>query len=67
MGAFWKPHRLVMLALAVALVAYCALNLRWDWLGQQKYQIALLQGIWRSIWLTVVTMAIGMVLAIPIG
>ena len=67
MRAYLKPHRLVLLALGLALVAYCALYLNWSWLAEPKYQKALLLGIWRSIWIMAVTMVIGMVLAIPIG
>lgn len=67
MRDFLKPHRIVLILLAVALITYCVLALRWDWLANPKYQTLLLQGIWRSIWLTVVTMAAGMLLAIPIG
>ena len=67
MRDFLKPHRIVLIVLAAAVVLYCIFALRWDWLANPKYQILLLQGIWRSIWLTVVTMAIGMCLAIPIG
>ena len=67
MKDFLKPHRIVLIVLAAAVVLYCIFALRWDWLANPKYQTLLLQGIWRSIWLTVVTMAIGMCLAIPIG
>ena len=67
MRDFLKPHRIVLIGLGLALVAYCVLKLQWYWLAEPKYQIALLLGIWRSIWLTVVTMVIGMALAIPIG
>lgn len=67
MRALIRPHRLIMLALGVALVIYCVMYLRWDWLANPTYQTLLVQGIWRSIWLMVVTMVIGMVLAIPIG
>ena len=62
-----QPHRIVLMAIAVLLVGYCVLKLNWSWLAEPKYQTLILQGIWRSIWLTVVTMAVGMVLAIPIG
>lgn len=65
--ALLQPHRIVLLVLAVALVTFCVLKLNWSWLAEPKYQALIVQGIWRSIWLTVVTMAIGMVLAIPIG
>ena len=62
-----QPHRIVLMAIAVLLVGYCVLKLNWSWLAEPKNQTLILQGIWRSIWLTVVTMAVGMVLAIPIG
>ena len=67
MRDFLKPHRMILMALGIALVAFCIYKLRWDWLAQPKYQSLLLQGIWISIWLTVVTMVFGMCLAIPIG
>ena len=67
MRAFLQPHRIVLIVIAVLLVVGCASFMRWDWLADPKYQVLLVQGIWRSIWLTVVTMCIGMVLAIPIG
>jgi polar amino acid transport system permease protein len=67
MREFLKPHRIVLLLIGLGLIAFCATQLRWDWLANPKYQTLLLQGIWRSIWLTVVTMVLGMCLAIPIG
>lgn len=67
MKVFVQPHRIVLIVIALALVIACASFMRWDWLANPVYQKLLLQGIWRTIWLTVVTMAIGMVLAIPIG
>lgn len=65
MKAFLKPHRIVMLAIAVGIVGWCALSLRWDWLPDYADRIPL--AIWRTIWLTVVTMSLGMVLAIMLG
>jgi polar amino acid transport system permease protein len=62
-----RPHRILLVALGLGLVALFVLKLNWSWLAEPKYQAMILQGIWRSIWLTGVTMAIGMVLAIPIG
>jgi len=41
-----KPHRIVMIALFVALVVWCAFTLRWDWIP--KYTPLALQGIWRT-------------------
>jgi polar amino acid transport system permease protein len=59
------PHRIVLLALGAALVAWCALSLRWHWLPE--YAPLLLEGIWRTVWLLVVTTVLGMALAIPLG
>lgn len=56
-----------MLALAVALVLWCAVSLRWDWLGNPKYQALIMQGIWNTVWILAVTMVLGMLLAIPLG
>lgn len=67
MKALLQPHRVVLILLAVALVAWCVVSLRWDWLANPKYQLLILQGIWRTIWILVVTMVVGMVLAVPIG
>ena len=67
MRAFLQPHRIVLILIAVALVASAAAFMRWDWLANPKYQTLLLKGIWLSIWLTFTTMAIGFVLAVPIG
>lgn len=67
MHALLVPRRLIMLALAVALVLWCALSLRWDWLGNPKYQALIVQGIWNTVWILVVTMVLGMLLAIPLG
>lgn len=67
MTDFLKPHRIVMIAIAVALVLACIFLLNWSWLENPKYQTLILQGIWRTIWITIVTMVIGMLLAIPIG
>lgn len=65
MKAWLQPHRVVMLALALALVAWCVLTLRWDWLPE--YLPLLTEGLWRTIWLLVVTSVLGMALAIPLG
>ena len=67
MRDFLKPHRIVLILIGLGLVAACIGLMRWDWLANPKYQTLLIQGVWRSIWLTALTMAIGMVLAIPIG
>jgi polar amino acid transport system permease protein len=67
MKAYLQPHRIILALIGVGLVVASVTLLNWEWLANPKYQALLLQGIWRSIWLTVVSMAIGMMLAIPIG
>ena len=66
MGDLFKPfHRKVMLAVAVAIVLTCALTMNWSWLP--KYAPLMVRGIWMTAWLTVVTMGLGMALAICLG
>ncbi|WP_054310082.1 ABC transporter permease [Mesorhizobium sp. 1M-11] len=60
-----QPHRIVLIIVAAAIVLACAFLMRWDWLP--AYLPLALQGIWRTIWLLVVTAALGITLAIPIG
>lgn len=60
-----QPHRLALMAVAVAIVVAAATFMRWDWLPNY-YDLAL-QGIWRTIWILVLTCTIGMLLAIPLG
>ncbi len=60
-----QPHRIVMIAIALALVVAAALFMRWDWLP--KYLPLALEGIWRTLWLLVVTCLLGIALAIPLG
>jgi polar amino acid transport system permease protein len=65
MTAFLQPHRIVLLALAAALVLWCAITLRWDWLP--TYAPLLARGLWTTIWLLVVTTILGFALAVPLG
>ncbi len=58
-------RRWIMLGIGVAIVAWCVVSLRWDWLP--KYLPLAAQGIWVTIWMLIVTSVIGMILAIPIG
>lgn len=67
MRGLLQPHRIVLILLGAALVAWCILSLNWTWLANPKYQTLILQGIWRTIWILVVTMVVGMLLAVPIG
>ena len=63
--AFWQPHRIVLVLLAVAVAVWCALSLRWDWVP--RYFDLGVQGLWRTIWILVVSATLGFVLAIPLG
>lgn len=65
MKGFLQPHRIVMLAIALAVVVWCVVSLRWDWLP--KYLPMAGQGLWRTIWILAVTTTLGMLLAIPLG
>ena len=63
--ALMQPHRIVMMFLFAALVIWCALSLRWDWIP--KYAPLALQGLWTTVWLLVVTTVLGFLLAVPLG
>lgn len=65
MKALLRPHRIVMLAIALAIVGWCVVSLRWDWLP--KYLPLAAQGIWRTLWILAASVGMGMLLAIPLG
>ncbi len=58
-------HRLILGGVLIALVMALALTMRWDWLPQYAPMIA--QGVWTTIWLLVVSVVLGFLLAVPIG
>ena len=60
-----QPHRIVMMLVFAGIVIWCAMALRWDWLP--KYAPLALQGIWTTLWLLVVTVVLGFLLAVPLG
>ncbi len=64
-SAWLQPHRIVLIAIAGAGVVSAAVFMRWDWLPQY-YDLALV-GLWRTIWILVVTCVLGLALAIPLG
>ncbi len=65
LAAWLKPHRIVLLAIAAAIVIAAATRMRWEWLP--RYLDLALFGIWTTIWLLVVTTVLGLLFAIPIG
>jgi polar amino acid transport system permease protein len=60
-----QPHRIILIAIAAALVAAAALFMRWDWLPDY-YGLAL-AGLWRTIWILFVTTFLGFLMAVPLG
>ncbi|NVK15155.1 MAG: ABC transporter permease [Rhodobacteraceae bacterium] len=60
-----QPHRIVMMLIFAALVIWCAVSLRWDWLP--KYAPLALEGLWTTIWILAVSLVIGFLLAVPLG
>jgi polar amino acid transport system permease protein len=60
-----QPHRIGMIFVAAALVLAAAIFMRWDWLP--KYLPLAAQGLWRTIWILVVTTVLGFALAVPLG
>ncbi len=63
--AMMKPHRLGLLGVAVLIVAYAAITMRWDWLP--RYVPKLIEGIGTTLWLLALTSVLGFLLAVPIG
>lgn len=63
--AFWQPHRIVMALVVLAIVVWCALSLRWDWVPKYAPMAAL--GIWRTLWILALSIVFGLLLAIPLG
>jgi polar amino acid transport system permease protein len=61
------PRRIVMMLIALGLVALVAIYGRWDWLATEKYQKLMVTGIWNTLTMLVLSMAIGMAMAIPLG
>lgn len=60
-----QPHRIVMAAIAVGIIAWAAIAMRWDWLP--GYAPKLVEGVGTTLWLLIATSALGFLLAVPIG
>lgn len=60
-----QPHRIVLVLIGLALVASAVYFMRWDWL--QNYGDLIMQGLWRTIWILIVTVVLGFLLAVPLG
>lgn len=62
---WFSPHRIGLIAVAIGLLASAAFFMRWDWIP--RYYDLALAGIWRTIWILVVTCVLGFLLAVPLG
>lgn len=60
-----QPHRIIMLLIGAGIIAWAAIAMRWDWLPD--YGPKLLDGIGTTLWLLVLTAALGFLLAVPLG
>jgi polar amino acid transport system permease protein len=59
------PHRIVLALIGMGIVASAAVLMRWEWLPD--FLGLALEGIWTTIWILVVTCALGFLLALPLG
>ena len=59
------PHRVGLVLAGAAVVGAAALFLQWNWLPDY-YGLAL-AGLWRTIWILVVTCVLGFLIALPLG
>jgi polar amino acid transport system permease protein len=66
---FWglRSHRLMLSVVALAILPLCYQFLNWSWRADPTYQALILNGIWTTIWILVVTQVLGLLLAIPLG
>jgi len=65
-ASLWlQPHRIVLMLIGAALFVSAAVFMRWDWV--ENYYWLAVQGLWRTLWILAVTVALGFLLAVPIG
>lgn len=60
-----RPHRLLMLGMAVGIIAWAAITMRWDWIP--AYSGRLVSGVGVSLVMLFVSAVFGFLLAVPIG
>ena len=64
-GSFFKPHRIVLMLIALALVVLAVTTMRWDWLPQ--YEGQLIAGIGRSLAMLFSSVIVGFFFAVLLG
>lgn len=62
-----QPHRLTLIVIAVAVVAVCAVTLDWSWIPTYWSNGLILQGLWTTTWLLLVSWAVGLFIAVWLG
>lgn len=62
---FLKPHRIVLMVIAAALVFCAAWFMRWDWLPEYGWRLA--QGVGVTLLMLISTCILGFFLAVPLG
>ncbi len=60
-----ERHRIILIAIAAALVLWMAVSMRWDWLP--VYGPKLINGVMVSLFMLISTAVLGFLLAVPIG
>lgn len=61
----FAPHRLIMVAVALGLLALIVTQMRWEWLP--RYGDMIMLGLWRTTWLLALSVFFGFLLAVPLG
>lgn len=67
MKAMLRPHRLFLGLVALGLVLWAAVSLRWDWVPRYWESGLILTGLWTTTYLLVLSWSIGLVLAVGLG
>jgi len=62
-----KPHRLLIIALVLAAVVWCAEGLRWDWVGEYWASGVVLEGLTNTLWIWAISWGAGLFFAVWLG
>ncbi|MBZ9772240.1 ABC transporter permease [Mesorhizobium sp. CO1-1-8] len=65
--ALARPHRVLMIILGVALIYWCVVSLRWDWIQEYWDSGMILEGLKNTLWIWAVAWSVGLFLAIWLG
>ncbi|WP_180898082.1 ABC transporter permease [Martelella soudanensis] len=65
LSALMRPHRLIIIAVAIGLLVLMAVKMRWDWLPEYAGMLA--TGLWVTVLLLIASTVLGLLMAIPLG